>query len=147
MTITAIRPVPSGDPERDARVHAAHVRDPQHRQVLADRLRGALALIDGIAAGLHLAAPDLGVDVSAGTDSHLFLARSGLADLARGFESGDLFQSTQVSADIEAYRYDRDLVDRTELMYAVSGSQLADRERAAFEAGRLAAECDLNGTD
>jgi hypothetical protein len=54
-------------------------------------------------------------------------------------DSGDLWQSHQETAEIEAYRIDEELVDRTDPLYALTGSQLADRERAAFEAGRLAA--------
>jgi hypothetical protein len=139
MTITAIRPVPSGDPEGDARAHAVQVRQPEHRDTLTARLADALALISGIAAGLHRAAPDAGLDVAAAVDSSLFLARTALTDLAERMDSGDLWQSHQETAEIEAYRIDEELVDRTDPLYALTGSQLADRERAAFEAGRLAA--------
>jgi hypothetical protein len=138
MTITAIRPVPSGDPERDARI-----RRPERRAYWAARLRRALADVNELAAELHAAAPNLALDVAARVESNLFLARSAHTDLAADLDTGDLWQTHEDTADIEAYRYDRDLVDRTDPLYALTGSQIADRERAAFEAGRLAANTQI----
>lgn len=135
MTVTAThRPVPAGDPERDAAI-----RRPEHRAQWAARLRQALADANRLAAELHAAAPHVGLDVASPVDGALFLARSALSDLARDLDSGDLWQSRQETAEAEAYRHDEDLIDRTDPLYALTGSQLADRERAAFDAGRRAA--------
>lgn len=136
MTITANHsPAQAGDADR-----SASIRQPACRAAKAAEFRKAVALAAQLAAELHAAAPSIGLDVAARVESNLFLGRAAYTELAADLDTGDLWQSPETTADIAAYRFDMELADRTDPIYMVTGSQIADRERAAFEAGRLAAE-------